>query len=182
MDTFPQIFVLGRSDASMLIQSAPSGQIQAVISIHGPRDFPCGGFDTVPSTLELIFDDVDVLDQGDPVSVYRSRRMQQRARDVGLSLIPPSAEHVRQIIEFAARVKRVDGGVLCHCDAGISRSPAVAIVCLACWMGSQYELAVAEYVFKLRPSAKPHKGIIRLADEHLGLGGRLSRAVEGVFK
>lgn len=177
----PQLVVLGRSEASMLLRAESPHQVTAVISIHGHSDSPCEGFDVVPQTLELIFDDIDIVDETDPVSVYRSRISQRKAQDVEESLVPPSLDHIRQAVEFATRIKDIQGTLLCHCFGGVSRSPAVAIICLVCWMGRGHEREAVELIKAIRPAATPHAGIISLGDEFLKLNGRLNQAVEDVM-
>ncbi len=60
---------------------------------------------------------------------------------------------------------------LVHCQAGISRSTAVACGIL-CQHGFSPSEAV-QYVRSIRPQAKPNQHVLKLFDEILGLEGKL---------
>jgi len=78
--------------------------------------------------------------------------------------MPPQKSHVLQISEFFKHVSATGGhGILIHCEAGISRSTASAIVGL-CSLGVEPE-ASFEYITGLIEMALPNRRLLRLADE-----------------
>lgn len=101
---------------------------------------------------------------------------QRAASEFGLRMKPPTRADVDAIIAFARQTQTVNGTLLCHCHAGISRSPAVALICLTTWRGPGSEAACVADIRRARPAAVPHEGLIRIADEQLGRGGALMEA------
>ena len=90
----------------------------------------------------------------------------------------PTAEVADALVAFALRL-HAEARVLAHCEAGISRSTAAALVLdLAAPglpPGAQDRLEAAwDRLFALRPEARPNRGLLRLADTRLGLAGRLA--------
>jgi predicted protein tyrosine phosphatase len=90
----------------------------------------------------------------------------------------PTAEVADALVVFALRL-HAEARVLVHCEAGISRSTAAALALdLAAPgppPGAQDRLEAAWVrLFALRPEARPNRGLLRLADTRLGLGGRLA--------
>jgi len=86
--------------------------------------------------------------------------------------VPPQKEHILQIMEFFKQVRAQNGhGVLIHCEAGISRSTAAAIIGL-CSLGIEPKAAF-DYVMELIDMALPNRRMLRLADEVLGGGTHL---------
>ena len=67
--------------------------------------------------------------------------------------------------------------ILIHCEAGISRSTATALIMYACWLGPGREREAMERVRKQRPTAVPNRRMVRLADALLGREGRLIDAL-----
>ena len=169
----PPLVILGYSPAAMYCRVAPRLP-GAVISVHGRREFAVETLAGVPR-LDLTFDDVDVPPAGDPVAAYFAAARRRWRADNGLVETPPTAADAAAVIAFAGRIETVDGVVLCHCGAGVSRSTAAAVICLAVWLGDD-AAAVAE-LYALRPMAVPHAGLVAFADALLGRGGWLSAAV-----
>jgi predicted protein tyrosine phosphatase len=97
--------------------------------------------------------------------------------DVEVEESGPTEEDVGRIIRLAGDLKTVGGKVLIHCGAGISRSSAAALIMYACWMGPGEEQEAMEKVFTLRPTARPNRRMIELADKILGRDGRLIAAL-----
>ena len=90
---------------------------------------------------------------------------------------PPRRRHVRDGLGFA----RTHAGrrILIHCYAGVSRSTALAYAILIDQHGAVGdEPAMLERLLALRPQACPNRLVVRYADELLGCGGRMIRAVE----
>jgi predicted protein tyrosine phosphatase len=59
----------------------------------------------------------------------------------------------------------------------MSRAPAAALICLAVWRGAGSEAECVAEVMRIRRGAVPHVGLVRMADELLGRGERLVRAL-----
>jgi predicted protein tyrosine phosphatase len=177
----PTVLALGYSEASMLLrQPRGAGGIIGVISICGAREFAVEAAD-VPHRLALRFDDVDVPDPSDTVAMLRAHSRQKWASEVGRPLTPPTLADAEQIVAFARSLRDVDGGgggtVLCHCGAGMSRSPAAALLCLATWTEPGDERWCVDELRRIRPSAIPLLGLVRLGDAVLDRQGRLTQAV-----
>ena len=123
------------------------------------------------------FDDVDPPDTSDEVAFHRSWVQRKWAAEIGRPLPPPTIHDARSIIQFASTIRDLDGIVLCQCGAGMSRSPAAALLCLAAWAGPGQERACVNDLMRLRPAATPLMGLVRLGDQVLGREGRLVQAV-----
>ena len=67
-------------------------------------------------------------------------------------------------LELAAELESDNGKVLIHCEAGVSRSTAAALVMYACWLGQGREYEAMERVIDQRPYAIPNRRMVRLAD------------------
>ncbi len=89
----------------------------------------------------------------------------------------PVEDHVHQLIEFIHTWDR-EHPILIHCLAGISRSSASALIaqCIKTGPGKEHEMA--QNLRRTSQSAHPNRLLIELADEILGLEGRLINAVE----
>lgn len=85
-------------------------------------------------------------------------------------------EDVRGIIELAEQLRSESGTLLIHCEAGISRSTATALIIYACWLGLGHEDEAMERVVAQRPYAMPNRRMVALADNLLKLDGRLLQA------
>ncbi len=89
--------------------------------------------------------------------------------------IPPNDGHVRRIIDFAKGWDQ-EGDVLIHCVAGVSRSPAAGLIILAA-LNPGREAQIARTMRQRAPWITPNARMVRIADEVLGLKGRLKSAV-----
>lgn len=85
-------------------------------------------------------------------------------------------EDVRRIIQLAEQLRSESGTLLIHCEAGISRSTATALIIYACWLGRGHEDKAMERVIAQRPFAIPNPRMVALADRFLALDGRLLEA------
>jgi predicted protein tyrosine phosphatase len=85
-------------------------------------------------------------------------------------------EDVRGIIQLAGQLRTESGTLLIHCEAGISRSTATALIIYACWLGRGREDEAMERVVTQRPYAIPNRRMVALADNLLELDGRLLQA------
>ena len=82
-------------------------------------------------------------------------------------------EDVRGIIQLAEQLRAESGTLLIHCEVGISRSTATALIMYACWLGQGREDEAMERVIAQRPYAIPNRRMVALADSLLELDGRL---------
>ena len=81
----------------------------------------------------------------------------------------PSSDVAQVILALGAAMP--DGGrLLIHCEAGVSRSGATALMLLAQELGAS---AAAEALATIRPMAYPNALMVHHADVLLGLGGAL---------
>jgi predicted protein tyrosine phosphatase len=85
-------------------------------------------------------------------------------------------EDVQRIIQLAEQLQSYSGKVLIHCEAGVSRSTAAALIIYACWLGPGREREAMARVIAQRPIAIPNRRMVKLADSLLQLGGRLVEA------
>jgi predicted protein tyrosine phosphatase len=160
----------------MFLRAAPAQNIAGILSIRGSRQ--CAVEAQCAQRLDLTFDDVEVPSAGDVESLQRTIARQRWARQNGLLEVAPSSADAASIIQFARDVQGLDGVVLCHCDGGMSRAPAAALICLAVWRGPGTERGCVVEIQRLRRGAVPHLGLVRFADELLGRGGALLDAAK----
>lgn len=92
--------------------------------------------------------------------------------------IAPDHRHVKQLIAFA-REWSPPRPILVHCQAGISRSTAAALVAYAVHFPDSVDMAAA-HLRRTASYARPNPLIIALGDELLALQGRLIAAVESM--
>ena len=170
----PQLVILGGSEAAMFLRGTPPPKVDALISIHGAREF---GIDAdIAHRLDLLFDDAEVAASDDVMSLLRVSSRKRWLQQNGLTEVAPTPEDARAIIQFAQSVAAKADVVLCHCGGGMSRAPAAALICLAVWRGPGTETACVAEVRRLRRGAVPHEGLVRFADQILGREGKLAEA------
>ncbi len=90
-------------------------------------------------------------------------------------------EDVRRIIQLAEQLRAESGTLLIHCEAGVSRSTATALIMYACWLGPGREDDAMQRVMAQRPFAIPNRRMVVLADSFLAFDGRLVRARDRLF-
>ncbi|MCX5662007.1 MAG: hypothetical protein NTW19_20195 [Planctomycetota bacterium] len=161
----PTIMIVSRVVADSLCQR-DGLRVRAVISIVDEGERACHGFETIEHRLQLEMDDA-------PAQPGGAGRHSAR---------PPTREHAQKIIEFAERLRGAGGVLVCHCNAGLSRSPAAALICAAVWLGPGLEHDAARRVHRLRPEARPHAGLVRFADELMQRNGALVAATTDEFQ
>jgi len=174
----PSVFVLGYSEAAMLLAGQTDVRIRALIAICGQREFAVE-HPRITNRLILHFDDIDAMDDADPIQASAWRMRQRERADLGLIQTPPTLDDARQIIAFAETIRGMEGALLCHCLGGISRSAAAALLVMARWTGPGLEAECMRQLRLIRPCASPHRDLVRFGDSLLNRSGRLvSAAIE----
>ena len=150
----PTIEVASRYEAGDILSSAERcAEVTYLLSIGDVQDDLPVGYNNVNSKLRLLVADV-VTEFG-------------------------ATEHdIQQIITLARELRSITGRVLIHCEAGVSRSSAAALIIYACWLGPGRELEAMERVLAQRPIAIPNRRMVALADRLLGRNGRLTLVLD----
>jgi len=113
-----------------------------------------------------------------PSGVDPARHLRLLIHDITTSddaSILPQAEHIQTLIDFIRGWKQQDGPLLLHCIAGVSRSPAAALITLVT-LAPGHEREAARALRRAGPHFMPNRRMIQLADDILGTGGRLLAA------
>jgi predicted protein tyrosine phosphatase len=160
----------------MLLQRAGGHSVEAIITIHGQREYPVLAPD-VPHVLDLEFDDCETPSRTDPIEAARVRLRQREIAEMGLRSRPPVIEDAAAIVAFAQATQGIAGVLLCQCQGGVSRSPAAALLCLASWTGPGTEDRCVKHVLAICPHAVPHLDLVTFGDEVLHREGRLIEAL-----
>jgi predicted protein tyrosine phosphatase len=128
---------------------------------------------------------ISVLPTGEqpktPPSVDPARHHRMAVHDISAPVaghVLAARAHVEALIEFLLEAER-SASLVVHCLAGVSRSSATALIALALDAPGR-EAEAAALVRSASPYALPNRRIVALADEILGRGGRLVRAVEAM--
>lgn len=98
-----------------------------------------------------------------------------------MGLVPPQRQDIKEIINFC---KEVNGPILIHCAAGISRSSASALILIALNMGYGYEKEAVQYLLNLKdkdPLVFPNELMVHYADNILGHKRNLVNAYNDQF-
>jgi predicted protein tyrosine phosphatase len=143
------IEVASRTEASNILNSPQRcAEINYLVSIGDPHDELPTGYDNVPHKLRLLVADV-------------------------VTELGATEEDVLRIIQLAEGLRSGTGRILIHCEAGVSRSSAAALIMYACWLGPARERDAMERVLAQRPIAVPNRRMVEFADRLLDRGGRL---------
>ena len=143
------IEVASRHEAGDILSSPRDlAEITYLVSIGDPYDELPVGYDNVPRKLRLLVADV-------------------------VTELGATEEDVRQIIQLAEDLRSATGRVLIHCEAGVSRSTAAALIMYACWLGPGREQEAMVRMMAQRPIAIPNRRMVELADRLLEREGRL---------
>lgn len=149
-----QIEVLSRDEASEILTSPDASEdICFLISIGEWIDPLPQGFENITDRLRLVF-----ADTSDPNS-------------------GASEGDVQRIIDAARELSQRGGRVLVHCQAGVSRSSAAALIVYAVALGPGREEEAMQRVIEQRPIARPNWRMVEIADQLLARSGRLMAAV-----
>jgi predicted protein tyrosine phosphatase len=85
---------------------------------------------------------------------------------------------IKSLVTLAQDLRSARGKVLIHCEAGVSRSAAAALILYACWLGPGLEGEAMRRVLAQRPVAIPNRRMVAIADHLLERGGRLLAALD----
>lgn len=143
------IEVASRYEAGDILSSPERcGEITYLLSIGDVQDDLPLGYDKVNRKLRLLVADV-VTEFG------------------------ATEQDIQQIIALARELGSTTGRILIHCEAGISRSTAAALIMYACWLGPGREREAMIRVLTQRPIAIPNRRMVEIADRLLDRQGRL---------
>jgi predicted protein tyrosine phosphatase len=143
------IEVASRPEAGDILSSPRRvAEVTCLVSIGDSQDELPVGYDNVHRKLRLLVADV-------------------------VTELGATEGDVRQIIHLAEGLRSGNGTVLIHCEAGVSRSSAAALIMYACWLGPGREQEAMGRVLAQRPVAVPNRRMVELADRLLDRGGRL---------
>jgi predicted protein tyrosine phosphatase len=152
-----RIEVLSRLEAGEILCTPDHcAEITYLVSIGDANDPLPEGYGNAERKLRLLIADV-VTDEG------------------------ATEEDVRRIVQLAEQLRSERGTLLIHCEAGVSRSTATALIIYACWLGRGHEDEAMRRVIAQRPCAIPNRRMVALADKLLARDGRLLRARDQAF-
>lgn len=147
------IEVASRPEAGNILVSPRScAEITCLVSIGDSHDELPAGYDNVARKLRLLIADV-------------------------VTELGATEEDIRRIIQLAEALHSDTGRILIHCEAGVSRSSAAALIMYAYWLGPGREQEAMERVRSQRPVAIPNRRMVEVADRLLDRGGRLVAAL-----
>lgn len=92
----------------------------------------------------------------------------------------PTQEQVSNILDIMKSIPD-NSTVLIHCEAGMSRSPAITLAALVQDMGVENIQECIKKLKKIRPYCFPNKLITHYADIHLKTNGEITRAAEEIY-
>lgn len=83
-------------------------------------------------------------------------------------MLPPQKKHVQAIIDHADDMLNSGGIILCHCNAGISRSAAAAFILKSIDLGEGHEKEALDELVASRNIISPNSLMVSIAQEILG--------------
>lgn len=91
--------------------------------------------------------------------------------EVGDKIVPINKEHIKKILDFAKKYNYIKDWLL-HCEAGMSRSPAVALALSEIMNGKDgYEIYVKTLYPKIHNNIKVRKAILEQHYKKLNISG-----------
>lgn len=161
-----KIIICSKSDAIYLLNSKSKGaEIRHVISIGTSDDrLPPGLYSNHRNVLRLEFDDYPWPKE-------------DKSKNV------PLKPDVEEIIKWGKKTLKSEGIIICHCQAGISRSTAAAFILYSLQFGLTEEglQKAKEMVIKNNLGAQPNYAMITYADELLEMGGLMRSSLHDIF-
>jgi predicted protein tyrosine phosphatase len=129
---------------------------------------------------------VTLLSPGTPV-VRPSAIAEHRHLNVAMSdildhlagQVRPERHHLDAFCDFVSGWDRREP-MLIHCFAGVSRSTASAYIAVCQLSPHRDEHEIAQKLRAASPTATPNLRFVALADERLGRGGRMVKAIEAI--
>ena len=151
----PRICVCGLDEMADVVAGLRPGHL---ISLLPAREQPPTPPQVRPSDhLRILVDDVVRADE---------------------NLSVPESAHVEQLVGFL-RTCSPRASIVIHCLAGISRSPAAALIALALEAPGR-DLEAARLLRAAAPFADPNRLLVEIADLSLQRGGALVAALEAM--
>ena len=146
--------VASRSEASDIL-SCPDrlAEVTWLISIGAANDELPTGYDRITRKVRLLFG--DTLDEESGAT----------------------EADILSLMRLAQTLRSSKGKVLIHCEAGVSRSSAAALILYACWLGPGLEGEAMRRVLAQRPIAIPNRRMVALADHLLKREGHLLQVI-----
>lgn len=140
-----RVLIKSRTEAGRIL-SSPSrrSEIASLLSIGTPTEPPPAGFRFVAHKLRLMFADEFTAERGGPTLM-----------------------DIERLVAFSRTIQLYVGYLLVHCQAGISRSSAAAMVALRVLCGPGSEFDLAQHLRLTRPECRPNPLMLRLADQVL---------------
>jgi predicted protein tyrosine phosphatase len=160
---FPRVVIASRVEAGRhLLSTRTGGAFVVLVSIGEAGEKLPAAFRQPRRRLRLEFSDI--------------------AEEVaaGIDDGGPMALHIERLVAFAPALAALaaEEAALVHCQAGVSRSTAAAFILFAAIVGPGREREALDAVYAAAPHAYPNRRMVRLADEHLGRGGAMLRALD----
>ena len=135
--------------------------------------------DTGARHIVTLMKDISLVER--PGAISPENHLHIRVDDITCPLdgyTHPCDDHVAQLMQFAKNWDRSTPMVI-HCYAGISRSTASAYA-VACALSGRDEMAIAQDMRRVSPTAMPNSLIVSIADRLLGRKGRMITAIESI--
>lgn len=98
--------------------------------------------------------------------------------------VVPRAEHVERLLAFCrhAITSGSRSQLLIHCRAGLSRSPAAALLCLIQARPDRTAVEALGEIVRMQPEAWPNLRLLELGDEALGRNGEIVAAAGAHYR
>jgi predicted protein tyrosine phosphatase len=117
-----------------------------------------------------------------PESVVEANHLRVQMDDIlepTEGFVAPNETHIAQVLDFIRGWDR-NAPLVVHCYAGISRSTASAFAAACLLNPDRDERVIARQIRAASPIAQPNRLLVTLADQALGRGGRMVRALDGM--
>ena len=162
----------------------PNGLTPFRVTICGIDELPAHNARGVTHVLSLLAPDWPPLAAFDLYPPHR--RLELRFHDVidpGPGAVAPQPDDIEQLLQFGRDLKDTPRAhLLVHCQAGVSRSTAAAILIVAQARAHRPAAEAVRAVVAYRPRAWPNLRIIEFGDALLGRGGELITAVAAHYR